>query len=306
VKRLGRAACFVALLSALWPAGPGARAADQCHLVKVTSVSMKTDPADGVYVAMTIAGHDENLLVDTGGWASMLSSSAVRELGLQRYAMAGRSAEMFGGKRLYEYAMVDGFKLGELTATQWPFLVMPDETTTAAESGTIAQDILRHYDVELDFLHAKLNLFSQDHCPGKVVYWTRDAVARVPMRIDNSGHIVIDVELDGKPLTAIVDSGVTRSVLRLEWARVAFRWTDTAPKLAPAGSLGDSYRYSFRTLTFQDVSIANPDILLMSDDVSRLDRGGPDLILGMGVLHELHVYIAYGEHALYLTSVDAH
>jgi ABC-type hemin transport system substrate-binding protein len=66
-----------------------------------------------------------------------------------------------------------------------------------------------------------------------------------------------------------------------------------------------SYQYPFKSLTFSGVAVANPDIVLVSDRASK-EYGQPDLIIGMGILRQLHIYLAYHERNLYLTSADAH
>jgi hypothetical protein len=57
------------------------------------------------------------------------------------------------------------------------------------------------------------------------------------------------------------------------------------------------YNYPFQTLTFGGVTVNRPHIQIVSDPVWRED----DLLLGVGILSQLHLYIAYGEKKLYIT-----
>jgi len=73
---------------------------------------------------------------------------------------------------------------------------------------------------------------------------------------------------------------------------------------------------NMETLAFEGVTISNPMITLMPDMLSgvnpgtprtgsiiRDERAGlPDLILGMDILSEMHVYIGYKERKLYITA----
>src|SRR5207248_2555444 len=74
------------------------------------------------------------------------------------------------------------------------------------------------------------------------------------------------------------------------------------------------YRKQFKTLSFEGVTVSNPVMDLMPDEITRIvgnapltgslirqsDRGLPDAILGMNVLSKAHIYIAYRERKLYI------
>src|SRR6185503_15331452 len=62
------------------------------------------------------------------------------------------------------------------------------------------------------------------------------------------------------------------------------------------GSTRTEYGYQFKSLTMGDIGFANPRIVLTPSS------GGADMILGMHHLHGLHLYFAYGQHKLYVTS----
>jgi predicted aspartyl protease len=260
---------------------------------------------------MTIAGQTENLLVDTGGFVSSLTASAVNQLSLRHQAMPARAkVVMYGGLELRDMAVADEIGLGHMKGRHIGFLIMPDHQLPPEVSGTIGADIMKNYDVELDFAKAKFNLFSPDHCDGRLPYWTHDTYAQLPMRIDHNNHIRIPIRLDGKLFDAMLDTGSSRSMMRLENAKDAFGWdTKTTVLKIIAKTKGDgapvSYNFPFKSLTFAGVTVADPDIVLVSDKVSD-QYGQPDILVGMGILRQLHVYLAYQEGSLYLTSADAH
>lgn len=305
--------CVTGLLAATLAFGgiSTASADDKCQLVRYVSIDLGTDETGGVYIPMTIAGHDENLLVDTGGFVSLLTASAADQLSLRRQPVpSGMKITMYGGLRLHEIAFADEIVLGGMKGRHIGFLVMPDRHLPPEVSGTIAPDFMRNYDVELDFAKGKFNLFSPGHCEGRIVYWTHDAYAQLPMRLDANGHIRIDVQLDGKRFEAGLDTGSSRSLMRFESAKDVFGWTEQTAGLKTTATMKEDgtpivYQFPFKSLTFSGVAVANPDIVLVSDKASK-QYGQPDLIIGMGVLRQLHVYVAYHERNLYLTTVDAH
>jgi hypothetical protein len=70
------------------------------------------------------------------------------------------------------------------------------------------------------------------------------------------------------------------------------------------GSVNDTYRYAFQTLSMGGVAVANPRIVL-SDAPTVLANEHGALILGMTELRNLHLYFAYHERKLYICTVQA-
>lgn len=131
---------------------------------------------------------------------------------------------------------------------------------------------------------------------------------------NSAGHINFPVTLDGKDVRATLDTGASRSVLGLEAAEDTFSFDEKNASLKVLGTTrsGHSYKFPFNTLLFGEagavlgsVTVINPDLILVSRSDSRLP-GSPDLILGMGVLRQLHLYIDYKEKKLYVTAASAH
>ncbi len=277
-------------------------AADDCHLYRLTSIDMTLDSEGGVNVPMSVSGKDVNVLVDTGGIYSMLTDSFVTELGLHKESLMRARFIMFGGKTINQFVSAKDIKLGKLSGSRTEFLVMPDGRLPQGTGGTLAPDVLNNYDVDFDFANAKFNLFSQDHCEGKVVYWADD-YAIVDFRRDMNGHIQVPVKLDGQDVKAGIDTGSSRSFMALETAEDLFNIDLKSSELKDLGqhSFGHAYRYPFKTLTFSGVTVNNPDIMLVSEHDSKFR----ETILGMGILRQLHVYFANREKKMYVSPASA-
>jgi hypothetical protein len=217
-------------------------------------------------------------------------------------------------------ATIHDLGLGDMHASDVQLLVWPSPmTNNGSIGGTLAADLLRHYDVDIDFGAHKISLFSQDHCPGKVVYWTSDNVAVVPVHIVNSGHIIVPVKLDGQPFDAVLDTGESVSVLSQEAANNTFHLGPNSPDLTKIKETGPGdapvYRHGFRSLEIEGLSFANPEIDILELGVkqhqtpstgSRISDanesgGNTDMLLGLRELHHLHLYIAYKEQKLYIS-----
>jgi predicted aspartyl protease len=284
-----------------------ASADEPCRLIQMAALDMTIDSGGGVDVPMSISGQTVNMLIDTGGIFTMLTEASVQRLGLAKLPVFESQIRMFGGKQIKAYTEARDVNLGGLKAAQLPMQIIPDGLMPLELGGTIAPNIISHYDADFDFANARFRLFSPDHCEGKVVYWTSDPAARISIAVNPEGQIQVPVQIDGHDIEALIDTGSSRSVMSLEAARRVFGIDEKDPKLAPAPAFsGRAFHYPFARLTFQDIVVENPDLILVPDSVSHLTAGVPKLILGMGILRQLHMYIAYKEKKLYATAASAH
>jgi predicted aspartyl protease len=301
-----RAAAILAAAALLGLAAP-ARAGDDddCHLYRLNQMDMSiTD--DGVTVPMTVAGQKVELLIDTGGIYSMLTEDVVTALGLTPQRIAAAQFMMWGGGRIDRYVDATDIDLGGLKAPHMKFLVMPNGHMSAGLGGILAPEVLRAYDDDFDFANGRFSLFSPRHCDGKVVYWAHDWSA-IDFSVDEVGHVRLPLTLDGQNLKMTMDTGASASVMSLELAESLFGFDDKSPLLKRVETEDGSaaYRYPFQALTFGGVTVSHPDILLVPDSVSH-EIGAGRALLGIGVLRQLHLYIAYREKKLYVTAAGAH
>jgi predicted aspartyl protease len=295
--------------------------AAECALKRFVSVDTLTTQDGRMVVPVKIGDSERYLMLDTGGSISGLTQPAARELGLSSQA-SNVGLIGIGGAVSRRYAVLPSFTLGSVVSKAVKFMILPGNAPMSPDNrlaGTIAPN--PDIDLELDFVGRKLGLFSADHCDGQGVYWPATAIAAVPMRVARLGHIVIPVTLDGKDMDAALDTGSSDTILNLSVARDRFDIRMDAPDMEPIGQLGQNasstiYRRRFNTLSFAGITVANPVMNLMPDQMSQrlpnarrtgslireADRGLPDLILGMSVLSETHIYVAYREKKVYITS----
>ncbi len=304
-----KSVCAMLALSFLSLTHP-ARAEEKCQLIRVAALDMGSD-VTRVTVPAAIGDHPLTMLVDTGGIFTMLTENKAAELGLPTEIEPASGLTMFGGHVIRRFTTFPGFMLGKLRMPRLRYPLLPAGSMPPDVDGIIGPEFLAIFDVDFDFANAKLNLFSRDHCEGKVVYWTRDAtaIAKIPFTMDDVYHIFIHVQLDGQDVKAIIDTGADRSVMSLESAEDMFDLSDDSPKLQHVpgpNSTKNARRYPFKQLSFADVIVDNPDITLVPDSQAQMGPDAPDLIIGMGILRQLHIYIAYREKDLYVTAASAH
>jgi len=312
---------------AILATGAAIARADTCPPLQIiASVRLAYDVSGRPFVPVTLGTAKKFMLVDTGGALSMIGQTVVDELqlphrraGVRQYGVSGTYSD--------QAAEVSPFAIGNLVADHMDLMIAPDKSDFSGEAaGIIGPAILRNYDAEFDFGGSKFNLISQDHCPGKVIYWPAAGIAAIPMRVAKiAGHIVVPVTLDGITLNALVDTGATNTFITSRTAESNFNLklgSVDAPDVGPLmGSPGARiYRHTFHSLSLEGIAVGNPVVGIIPDLMrNAVSNGSPigsrlsnndeavsleDITLGIDVLKHLHLYIAYKEQMLYVTPAE--
>ncbi|MGD0144141.1 MAG: pepsin/retropepsin-like aspartic protease family protein [Rhizomicrobium sp.] len=266
-------------------------------------------------VPVSIESRDESMVVDTGGIYSMVTDAAAKELDLRIDQVdPGTFYTVQTGQTISTKAIAHDFAVGRIKLTRPQFLVLRADRVDETIAGILAPDVMRRFDVEFDFAGGKFNVFSQDHCAGRVVYWAAD-YAVLPFKMNDvlrdegaqeeGFHIVVDATLDGKIVRVLVDTGSDVSYMTIKVAHDLFGLDEAALTRLDKGKDESEaiYTYPFKALDLQGVSVQNPKIVVEPDKLG--DPDAPELTVGMTVLKKLHLYIAYGEKKLYVTGADA-
>lgn len=216
-------ASFAALL--LIAAFGAAKAQPNCNnLHLLTTLHLTRIPGDTRNLApFTVNGVEKHFLLDTGGSMTQIKDAAAKSL--QLIVQPG-NIRMYDarGRMSNDMASVPEFSLGTLHGTHGFMPVTPNENATHPDpfDGILALDYLRRNDVEVDFGTNTLNIISPDHCPERVTYWSPPVVAIVPFqKSQDMQQMVVPVTLDGQELTAMIDTGASRTSMRIDIAEIA-------------------------------------------------------------------------------------
>ena len=304
--------------------------AETCSLAQMASLDMTMLPEGRFAVPVSINGTSHLMMVDTAGIYSRITAEAAQKIGL---STAPSRVEIYGvnGKERMLQSDIASLKIGDNEAKHFHLGIGGFDPHGSAAEGILSQDLLTLFDVELDFAAKKMNLFSQQHCPGKVVYWTRSGYAEVPFRFSNGAisavqHIDFNMTLDGQEVTADFDTGSYRTWLRAKMASRLFGLELDSPGVTRTlvNDKGDAvYTKQFVSLQAGGIGVSNPVIELVADQTeesfrrehSEKSRDDPvygstvtlePLTLGMNVISKLHTFVAFKEHKLYITATDAH
>ena len=300
--------------------------AAKCGLLKIASFPIFAERTNAVTVPIAVNGATETFLVDTGGIYSSLTKPTVEALHLKpQRVSSGARFYMADGTMLDHYVTVDTLGIGPAHARWTKMLVDPGSAATGTDTvqGILAANVLRNFDLDFDFAHRTLNLISPKHCEGQVVYWTR-AYAVVPFALADDLKVEVPVTLDGHAFKAIIDTGSSRTAIRLGAAVHDFGLTPESPGMIPVRNVTQNsvvlFRYRFKTLVIGGITVSNPLFGILSDAESKRfwKESGYDwlandpiyglgfkpkpIVLGLDILKKLHIYISYDEKKLYVTA----
>ena len=279
--------------------GPAAASAKSCQLKRYVTLPITITGSGLITVPMKVEGQTLNMLVDTGGYATMLTEAAAARLKLEKRPVAPYNWLFGFGGHMSLYGAAASLEIAGIPITGKAFNLISG--VEPGVDGILGADLLRVFDVDIDYAASKLTLFSPDHCPGKVVYWTHDPFAVVPITVrESERHIRLDVQLDGHEISTFLDTGASTSVLIYEEAAAHF---DVDESL-----LAKDRRFPFKSLSFEGgVAVDNPDLVLFRRREAIILGSGtaPDMLIGANILRQLHLYIAYNEQKLYATGFPA-
>jgi hypothetical protein len=306
-----------------------AHAADCGPLQKLFSLDVTSAPSGVSSIPVTINGSQRRLEFDTAGGRSILSEGALDSLGL--HAVTGNVKLLDrSGNASQRSVTINSLVIGGMEAKNVVFLVSPNPNfggnPQLPVDGGLANDVMMNYDLDLDFAGGKVSYFTPDHCDGHVVYWTTTQPSVIPFRHELPGsrniydtHIYFHVNLDGKDLLAALNTAAARSQMSARTADIYDVKEDTKGTV-PLGTVAGKkvFGYTFKTISFGDVTVSNPRVVVLPDVVGRNDpnNGGrtdsrigrqddiqvPDISIGMDVIRQLHIYVAAKEGKLYITA----
>jgi predicted aspartyl protease len=302
--RFGRfllVACALASLSACQdkpgdPAPPAACSLDRAADLPVTFNS------GHVLVQGAIDQNPVSLIVDTAAQGSMVVSDTVARLRLDRDRRTS-TLHGLGGEITTTNVRVTSLAVGQMEMLDQSLSVGPLPTRPGVHppiGALLGTDFLSSFEIDLDLPHQRITLYRMANCPGNFVPWLQPGVI-IPLRRLSTGFLAVEVQVDGKNLLALVDTGAVRSVIT---PAAAFGLGLTDEILASDPSTTDfgvdQRQILGRLHRFHDVRFG-PEVLRdYRLGVANVHVTGADMLLGADVLRTLHLWLSYARQEMFL------
>ncbi len=321
-------ACLSSANAADPPAAP--QEPQKCALKQYTSLDLRVTPGGVLMVPVTLDGKASLMWLNLASAASVIWKPAADELHLRRIHLPIGAQVRLGGQTVVESGAFHSLIVGTVNFGKGEFLVAPEPvaglTTEGpyASVGFIGAEMLSLVDFELDLAHRKMNLFSQERCPGmSPVYWASN-YARVPLFQGQLGELYFPIELEGKKVEATLSPSDAFTTLSTDVTQLLYGFDENSPGVeVERGDTPDEVSHHFRAmqLTASGLTVKNSRITLTARDkncrlATRGRKGGGTgyndscigvypMKLGRNVLEQLRLYFATKEKMLYFTAADA-
>jgi clan AA aspartic protease (TIGR02281 family) len=233
--------------------------------------------------------------IDTGGYASAVSETLVTRLGLKTGPIRSQvKLTDIGGEKADKFAIVAGLAIGNQLVKGERYMVAE---LGPGVDGFIAPDLLQNFDLDFNFAANQLDLYRRRACGGKPPGTA--AFSTVAMDTSKGGHIRIPVTLNGKRVTALLDTGASETYITADYASASFGIGMVAEQGVTRGAVGGTLAFSqqeFQSLQIGDAVEHKPQLRV----ADRRNFDWAPILLGMRHMQQHRLFVSYGEDKLYI------
>lgn len=246
-----------------------------------------------------VRGHGKQLfVVDTGASASAVYEHTRTRMGL--IPVPGAEVEMYGagGSQVMQRYRMPRLSVAGVDAGQLLVSGLPEGVRHGAEvMGVLGRDVFGAYMVEFDLVSNRLGLHRPGALPASVRGWNEVPITLMP----RVGLVMLQVTLEGAPVTAVLDTGARKSFVNWRAAKAA-GVTPKSAGLRPAsmarGVTGHAFAYNTRE--FRGIGIGatalGPSSLAISDlpvfGPIGMDKA-PGMIVGLDLMGDRRFIVDY-------------
>jgi predicted aspartyl protease len=256
--------------AAIW-VGLAQWASARCTLELVGELTVDTAQARAMTTGQ-IDGKPVRIMIDTGSAFSFIWADAAQRLGLTLSGPERVRVFGVGGEAKVQETLVRQMQIGTLSANDIRPLVIVGRQGPSGDSASfvLGDDVLSHFDTEFDLPDGKIRLFHAHDCEiDQVPYWAHSfSLADLGGWNPANPHIESEVQVNGRPVTAWLDTGsTTSSVSRLVSSRAGVTpWITHPEPVSHVSGLGAeqvaSWVGTFDTFSIGDEKIAHVPLVI--------------------------------------------
>jgi predicted aspartyl protease len=269
-------------------------------LAEITVATLRNAPI----VTLFANGSPVVLLLDTGANSTVLAPTVAERIGAKAPRIEfQRQIHGISGTMPTREVELRSFRLGSLALPWLRVDVAPINTPKIFAmpiDGILGADVLSTFDVDLDLPRHRIALYAKGSCPDGPP-WTGRYTA-IDTGRSSGEHLFFPVYLEGRRITAIIDTGAQLSFLSETEAR-ALGVTEASlahdRSITTHGATAEqlsSHIHRFSNLTIGDENIHNPELV-----VTGVTLNDADIVLGANFLSSRRLWLSYGSFRVFLT-----
>ena len=259
---------ILTVLAALGFRAPAVRAEELGFNLRLTN--------EGLVMPVMVRGQPLRGILDCGASATLMDAGVAEKLGL--IAVSERRGQAVYGQITAGESAPVVIRAGDAAYTV-PVMILPMKQAGLTSDMLIGRDILNHYPLDLDG-PARRASFRR---PRPAVGMRGLDLSRSP-----NGALVVDMELEGRPVRASLDTGVSAPlILKRDWAERHDLLAGRPQSMAMGGDVN-----GLRTLTLSTVHDIRLGGLAFHDLSAEISDNvlEHDVTVGLDVLRRLHTY----------------
>ncbi len=290
-----------ALISTAGYAADGVGVCGTIRLGETTVATLQNAPI----TTLLANGAAVTLLLDTGAQTTVLAPDAAQRIGARRPRIEfPREMQGIAGSLRTGEVELQSFTMGGVALPWRRVRVAPLYVTglfATPLDGVLGADTLSSFDIDIDLPGHRLVLYQKQTCAGAAPAWI-PPYSKIPARRSLGDHLCFPVQLDGRSITAFIDTGAQFSVVSKR-AAAALGITDPVlahdPTMTVHGAAAeqlDGHVHRFSQLAIGTEVTGNPEI-----GVTDLRLSDADLVLGVDFLRSRRVWMSYGSQLIFLS-----
>jgi clan AA aspartic protease (TIGR02281 family) len=310
-----RAACLLLGLTASMPSAAAAGAPTQagtgptslhktaaCGAVSDRPIALES-ASNFAFVTVLANNMPLRLILDLGAERTVLTTAAAQRIGGKVPEIQfRRGLNGVGGSLPSREIELTSFTVGGVDIPWRRLRVAPFALPTASIDGLLGTDVLGKFDIDLDLPNRRMSLYEKGKC---IPDWVAaDAGIKIGRSALND-HVFFPVLLDGRKITAMIDTGAQRTTLSAATARAIGITEAALAQDQPVRTRGfgngqlASRLHRFASLTVGRITLANPEIV-----ITDLRVRGIDMVLGMDFLQSRRLFLSYAGFRMFISDMQ--
>ncbi len=263
--------------------------AESCDHRLLFELPMLVNDQGSPVVAIKIDGRPRDVLLDSGGFWSMIQPSVAEPY---RHGRSKIDAWLgLQGIHVDTVVNVPSVQIGPAIIPHVDFFEEPAGFSDFP--ATLGANWLSRFDVEIDPVKDQASFYTPSRCGDGVVDWPHSDLAQLAVKIDSGVNLMtVPVVVDGQAIDALIDTGAVETYISRD---LAARLFGTDPNNPDAGET--AHRRQFHSLRLGGLEFPDPWLV-----VTPMSDRSPQMILGMHQLRGLHLLFAYSRQVLYATT----